>query len=76
MKVNSSQALRRFFHLFRLFFNRQRSNEGGDFFGSLPLGQLAETFLAGPDGRVDDLQEELARSRIEDEDGAVDPGLR
>ena len=35
--------------LFGLLFHGQGSNEGGDFFGSLPLGQLAETFLTGPD---------------------------
>ena len=33
---------------------------------------LSETFLSGPDGRMDDLQEELTSARIEDEDGSVD----
>lgn len=33
---------------------------------------LTETFLSGPDARVNNLQEELTRSRVEDEDGAVD----
>ena len=36
---------------------------------------LTQTFLAGPHRCVDDLQEQMARPRIEDEDGAVD-GLR
>ena len=38
----------------------------------LPLGELAEALLAGPDRGVDDLEEELPRARIEDEDGAID----
>ena len=40
--------------------------------GRLPLGQLSETLLSGPDGGVDDLEEELPRPRVEDEDGPVD----
>ena len=40
--------------------------------GSLPLGELAEALLAGPDGGVDDLEEELPSARVEDEDGTVD----
>ena len=43
--------------------------------GRLPLGQLAQALLAGPDGRVHDLQEELARPRVKHKNGAVD-GLR
>ena len=38
----------------------------------LPLGQLAEALLAGPRGRVDDLDKHLPRPRVEDEDRAVD----
>jgi len=36
---------------------------------------LSKTFLSSPDGRVDDLQEELTSAGIEDEDCTVD-GLR
>lgn len=36
------------------------------------LGELREALLAGPHRGVDDLEEELAGARIEDEDGAVD----
>jgi hypothetical protein len=43
-----------------------------DLLGSLPLGELAETLLPGPHGGVNDLEEELPGSRVEDEDGAVD----
>ena len=40
--------------------------------GRLPLRELPKSFLARPDGRVHDFEEELARPRVEDEDGAVD----
>ena len=60
-------------HLFGLLFDGQGPDQSRDFFGGLPLGQLAETLLTGPDRRVDDLQEELTGARVEDEDGAVDP---
>ena len=33
---------------------------------------LSEALLAGPHRRVDDLEEELAGARVEDEDGSVD----
>lgn len=36
------------------------------------LGELGEALLARPHGGVDDLEEELAGARVEDEDGAVD----
>lgn len=58
--------------LLGLFFDGQRSNQRGDFFGSLPLGQLTETLLTGPNAGVNDLQEQLSGSRVEDEDGSVD----
>jgi hypothetical protein len=53
--------------LFRLFFNRQASNKRGNFFSSFPLGKLSETLLTSPYGGVDDLEEKLACTRIEDE---------
>jgi len=43
-------------HLLRLFFNWQRTDQGSDFFSSLPLGELAQTLLTGPNARVNDLQ--------------------
>ena len=58
--------------LFRLFFHWKRSNQRRHFFRRLPFGQLTKTFLASPDAGVDDLQEQLTSSRIEDEDRAVD----
>ena len=65
-------ALARDDDLLGLLFDGERANERGNFFGCLPLGKLAQTLLTSPDARVDDLEEELARARIEDEDGAVD----
>mmetsp|Transcript_24497 Transcript_24497/g.79136 ORF Transcript_24497/g.79136 Transcript_24497/m.79136 type:complete len:322 (-) Transcript_24497:5563-6528(-) len=61
--------------LLRLFLDRQRPNQRRDFLRGLPLGQLAQPLLTRPDRRVDDLQEELARPRIENEDAPVN-GLR
>mmetsp|Transcript_62206 Transcript_62206/g.196851 ORF Transcript_62206/g.196851 Transcript_62206/m.196851 type:complete len:1067 (-) Transcript_62206:4174-7374(-) len=37
-----------------------------------PLGQLPEALLPGPHARVDDLEEQLPRARVEYEDRAVD----
>ena len=48
---------------------------GAHFFGSLPLRQLTQTLLPRPDAGVDDLEEELAGSRVEYKDRSVD-GLR
>eukprot|EP00958_Prasinococcus_capsulatus_P015981 scaffold1754_cov355-Prasinococcus_capsulatus_cf.AAC.3 len=48
------------------------ADQCGDLLGGLPLGQLAQTLLARPHARVDDLEEELAGARVEDEDGTVD----
>ena len=58
--------------LFRLLFDRERANQGRDFFCCLPLGQLRETFLPSPHARVNDLQKELTGARVEDENSAVD----
>lgn len=38
----------------------------------LPLGQLTETLLTGPDGCVNNLQEQLSSSGVENKDGTVD----
>jgi len=58
-------------NLLGLFFDRQRTNQGSNLLGGLPLGKLSETLLAGPDACVDDLQEQLTGSRVEDKDGSV-----
>ena len=54
-----------------LLLDGERADELRDLLCSLPLGQLAEALLARPDAAVDDLEEELPRARIEDEQGAV-----
>ena len=58
--------------LLGLFLHRKRADEGGHLFCRLPLGQLAQTLLPRPHRGVDDLEEELARAGVEDEDGSVD----
>ena len=58
--------------LLGLFFYGQRTNESSYFFSRLPLGQLTETLLTSPDTRVDDLEEELSRARVENEDSTID----
>lgn len=58
--------------LLGLLFDRQRADERRHLLGRLPLGELSESLLSRPDGRVDDLDERLSRSGVEDEDGAVD----
>ena len=67
-------ALARDDDLLGLLLHRQRADERGHLLGGLPLGELAEPLLARPDGGVDDLEEELARARVEDEDGAYGQG--
>ena len=57
--------------LLRLVFNRQAPDESCDLLRSLPLGELPESLLAGPNAGVDDLEEQLARAGVEDEDCAV-----
>lgn len=58
--------------LLRLLLDGQRPNQSGDFLGRLPLGQLTETLLTSPHGCVNNLDERLTRSRVEDEDGTID----
>ena len=41
-------------------------------FSSLPLGKLSQPLLASPNTGVNDLEEQLTRPGIEDEDGAID----
>jgi hypothetical protein len=57
--------------LLGLFLYRERSDKSSDFFGSLRLRKLVQMFLPSPNTCVDDLQEELARTRIKYEDGTV-----
>eukprot|EP00964_Phaeocystis_antarctica_P078146 scaffold48598_cov65-Phaeocystis_antarctica.AAC.1 len=65
-------ALARHDDLLGLLLDGQRADERGHLLGGLPLGELPQPLLARPDGGVDDLEEELAGARVEDEDGAVD----
>ena len=58
--------------LLGLFFYGQRTNQRSDFFGRLPLGQLSETLLTRPNRGVNDLEEKLSSSRVENKDGTVD----
>jgi hypothetical protein len=46
-------------------------DDGSDLLRCLQLGQLAYTLLPRPHTYVDDLEEKLTRSRVKDEDGAV-----
>ena len=59
-------------NLLRLFFDGERTNQGGHFFCSLPLGELSETLLTSPYRSVNDFNERLSSSRVEDEDSSVD----
>jgi hypothetical protein len=59
-------------NLFGLLLDWETSDEGSHFLCSLPLGQLTQSLLACPHTGVDDLEEELARLGIEDEDGPID----
>ena len=67
----TQHALARDDDLLRLLLDGQRAHERGDLLGRLPLRELPQTLLTGPDARVDDFEEELARARVEDEDRAV-----
>ena len=69
--AHTQHALPRDDDLLGLLFDGQGANQGGDFFGGLPLCQLSETLLPRPYARVNDLEEKLSRSRVEDEDGTV-----
>jgi len=57
--------------LLGLLFDWQRTNKRSNLLSGLPLGELPETLLASPDTGVDNLQEELTGSGVEDKDGAV-----
>jgi hypothetical protein len=54
-----------------LFLNGKGANQGGHLFSGFPFSQLTKSFLTSPDTSVDDLEEELTRTGIEDEDGAI-----
>ena len=58
--------------LLGLLLHWQGADESSHFLCRLPLGQLPQPLLARPDRGVDDLQEQLPRARVEDEDGSVD----
>lgn len=50
--------------LLGLFFDGERTDESSDLLGSLPFGELTETFLTGPHGSVNDFEEELTGSGV------------
>ena len=58
--------------LFGLLLHGERADESSHLLCRLPLGQLAQSLLPRPHTGVDDLQEQLPRARVEDEDGSVD----
>ncbi len=45
---------------------------GAHLLSCLPLGKLPQPLLPSPHAGVDDLQEELPRAGVEDEDGSID----
>jgi hypothetical protein len=57
--------------LLRLFFDRQGTDQCCNLFGCLPLCELAEPLLTSPYARVNDLEEQLPRPRIEDKNSTV-----
>mmetsp|Transcript_39335 Transcript_39335/g.83813 ORF Transcript_39335/g.83813 Transcript_39335/m.83813 type:complete len:1257 (-) Transcript_39335:3240-7010(-) len=57
--------------LLGLLLHGQGPDQSCHLLGRLPLSQLRESLLAGPDRGVDNLQEELSGSRVEDEDSTV-----
>lgn len=59
-------------NLFGSFLGGQCSDQSSNFFCGFPFGKLAETFLACPHAGVDNFEEKLSSSGVEDEDGAVD----
>mmetsp|Transcript_14221 Transcript_14221/g.33094 ORF Transcript_14221/g.33094 Transcript_14221/m.33094 type:complete len:257 (+) Transcript_14221:1810-2580(+) len=58
--------------LFGLLLDGERADQRGNLLCRLPLGELSQALLPGPDRGVDDLEEQLPGTRVEDEDGAVD----
>ena len=58
--------------LFGLFLNGQGPDQSRHLLSCLPLSQLTKTFLSGPHDGMDNLEEQLTSSRVEDEDGTVD----
>ena len=57
--------------LFWLLLDRKRTNESGNFLSSFPLGQLSKPFLSSPNAGVDNLQEQLPWSGVENENGTI-----
>lgn len=58
--------------LLGLFLNGEGTDQRRNFFRRLPLRELTETLLSSPYTCVNNLQEQLARTRVEDEDSPVD----
>ena len=57
--------------LLRLFFDRQGTDQCCNLFGCLPLRKLSKTLLTSPYAGVNNLEEQLSRPRVEDENGTV-----
>ena len=57
--------------MLRLLLNRETTIQGGHLLGCLPLGQLAQPLVPCPYKSVDDFQEQLSSSGIEDEDWSI-----
>ena len=70
-KIHTQHSLTGNNHLLWLFFNWQRPYQRSYFLSSFPFGKLSKSLLASPNTCVDDLQEQLTRSRIKDEDSAI-----
>mmetsp|Transcript_98960 Transcript_98960/g.262867 ORF Transcript_98960/g.262867 Transcript_98960/m.262867 type:complete len:658 (-) Transcript_98960:4864-6837(-) len=64
-------ALARHNDLLGLLLHGEGADQGRHLLSRLPLGQLREPLLPSPHGGVDDLQEELPRAWVEDENRAV-----
>jgi len=57
--------------LLRLLFDGQQVDQGSNFFSGLPFCKLSKTLLARPDTGMNDLQKQLARSRVKYKDSTV-----
>ena len=58
--------------LFGLLLHRKGADEGSHFLCRLPFGQLTQSLLPRPHRGVNDLQEKLPGTGVEDENGSVD----
>jgi len=59
-------------NLLRLLLHGERTDKSCNLLSSFPFSQLSETLLSGPYRGMDNLEEELTSSGVEDENCAVD----